>query len=148
LTPVRVLLDVNVVVSFLLALPRPESTVARVILLGLRGELTMIVSERMLDEVRASFRRPYLSARMSYPAVEAVLGRIAELGIEAPRVEPPIPRVCRDPRDDYLIAQAIASGATHLLTGHRDLLALKDAGLPFAIVTPAELAAEPGIGED
>jgi len=49
--------------------------------------------------------------------------------------------------DIGFIAQAIASGATHLLTSDKDLLALWEAGLPFAIVTPAELAALLGLGE-
>ena len=49
--------------------------------------------------------------------------------------------------DIDFIAQAIASGATHLLTSDKDLLALREPGLPFAIVTPAELAALPGLGE-
>lgn len=131
----------------MLALARPESTVSRSITHGLRVEMTLIVSERMLDEVHITFRLPYLSSRMPFPMVETVLAEIAARALEAPRVEPPIPAICRDPRDDYLLAQAIASGATHLLTGDKDLLALRDAGLPFGVVTPLELMALPGLDE-
>jgi putative PIN family toxin of toxin-antitoxin system len=35
-----------------------------------------------------------------------------------------IPRICRDPNDDHLLALALAGGATVLVTGDADLLVL------------------------
>ncbi len=80
--------------------------------------------------------------------VEGFLTALAELADHVSSSADPLPRICRDSRDDYLIAQAISSGATHLLTGDRDLLALRDAGLPFEVGTPAERSELLGIPGD
>jgi len=51
----------------------------------------------------------------------------------------PPPRVCRDPDDDFILAAALKAGCSHLVTGDKDLLALKQFE-GCAIVTPREFA--------
>jgi putative PIN family toxin of toxin-antitoxin system len=49
------------------------------------------------------------------------------------------PKICRDPDDDHILAAAVNAGCAYLVTGDKDLLALKkfaDTG----IVTPREFA--------
>ena len=51
-------------------------------------------------------------------------------------LEPPYPAVCRDPKDDYLIALFTQSQPMHFITGDKDLLVLK--GKWPAILTATE----------
>ena len=49
------------------------------------------------------------------------------------------PKVCRDPDDDHILAAAVNAECDFLVTGDKDLLALKKfAGMK--IVTPREFA--------
>jgi len=45
--------------------------------------------------------------------------------------------VCRDPRDDYLVALAVATHAGAIVTGDRDLLDIVEP--PVAVLTPRAL---------
>ncbi|HTA75802.1 MAG TPA: putative toxin-antitoxin system toxin component, PIN family [bacterium] len=54
--------------------------------------------------------------------------------IEAPALAKP---VCRDPEDDFILAAALAGGVSHLVTGDRDLLVLKQYK-KIAILTPRQ----------
>jgi len=45
--------------------------------------------------------------------------------------------VCRDPRDDYLVALAVASGAEAIVTGDLDLLASDPDEVAIEVVHPA-----------
>ena len=49
----------------------------------------------------------------------------------------PHPAVCRDQRDDYLVAVAVATRAEAIVTGDRDVLELPDP--PVALLTPRAL---------
>lgn len=49
------------------------------------------------------------------------------------------PKVCRDPDDDYILAAAVNAGCDYLVTGDKDLLALKKFE-GMSIVTPREFA--------
>ena len=51
----------------------------------------------------------------------------------------PHPAVCRDPRDDYLVALARSRGADALVTGDLDLLAIDVSQLDIDILTPRQL---------
>lgn len=51
----------------------------------------------------------------------------------------PPPKVCRDPDDDHVLAAAASADCDYLVTGDKDLLAVKSyAG--FTIVTPREFS--------
>jgi predicted nucleic acid-binding protein len=53
-------------------------------------------------------------------------------------VEPiEVPRVCRDPDDDEVLAAAVIGEAAFIVTGDEDLLVLKTHG-EIRILTPAE----------
>lgn len=52
--------------------------------------------------------------------------------------------VCRDPRDDYLIALAEASGAEAIISGDLDLLAIDPARIAVEVVTPRQFADQLG----
>ncbi|MEM7533787.1 MAG: putative toxin-antitoxin system toxin component, PIN family, partial [Chloroflexota bacterium] len=45
---------------------------------------------------------------------------------KVPQLEHEIPQICRDPKDDYLLAYAIAGKADYIVTGDKDLLVLEE----------------------
>ena len=49
--------------------------------------------------------------------------------------------ICRDPQDDRFLEVALAGGASHLVTGERDLLVLHPVR-NIRVVTPAALLKE------
>ena len=57
--------------------------------------------------------------------------------VRSPRVRPAeLSKVVRDAADDHIIAAAVAAGAAFIVTGDRDLLALREYG-GIRIITPA-----------
>ena len=51
----------------------------------------------------------------------------------------PHPAMCRDPRDDSLVALARSGGTDAFVTGDLDLLAIDASQLNIAILTPRQL---------
>jgi len=130
-------------ISYVLALGSQASPVQLVIDHGITGAFQILIGEPTLEEVEAAYRRKrFLQAGLP-PAVFASTLRLLQSGAEVlPHPTGAIPPVCRDPRDDSLIALALAGAATHLLTGDRDLLALDDGRFPFRVLDAATLAVE------
>lgn len=128
MTAGRAVLDPNVLISALLS---PSGSPAALVARWLAGEFELVVSEKLLAEVRRAFAYPKLRSRITD---EEAMAFIDLLGRTATRVEDPAtpPRRSRDPGDDYLLALAEATAAI-LVTGDQDLLAL--AGVP--VLSPA-----------
>ena len=142
-----VLVDANIVISLMLSFGNRPGPITNIFDAGLIGALDLLIGEDTFSEVRSSIRaKPYL--RRLEPVEAVVIASLRKSCSVLPPVQPPMSRHCRDPRDDYLIALALANAATHLLTGDRDLLALDDGRFPFRILDAAELARELGIPED
>lgn len=115
----RVVLDVNVLVSALLS---RAGAPGRLLVLWLEGAFELVVSEELLAELGRALAYPKLREHIS---PEDAADFIALLRSTAPMVagaERPDP-ISRDPGDDYLLALAKAS-ASVLVSGDRDLLVL------------------------
>jgi putative PIN family toxin of toxin-antitoxin system len=115
----RVVLDVNVLVSTLLS---RAGAPGRLLALWLEGAFELVVSEELLAEFGRALAYPKLREHIS---PEDAAGFIALLRSTASMVagaERPDP-ISRDPGDDYLLALAKAS-ASVLVSGDRDLLVL------------------------
>ena len=128
----RVVLDVNVLISALLSRHGPP---ARLVIAWLDGAFELVISPHLVDELRRALAYPKLRRRV--PESDAaeyleILGRGASL---VPDPVDPAPLTSADPEDDYLIALAAASGSL-LVTGDAHLLELADRA---PIHTPAEL---------
>ena len=117
----RALLDVNVLVSGLLA-----RTGAPALLLGkwLEGEFELVVTEHLLAELEATLARPKLRRHVDKAEANGFLELLRGLSerVEDPDAEPII--TSRDPKDNYLIAAAASARAT-LVTGDAHLLELE-----------------------
>ena len=141
-----ILVDANVIVSSILPSGAGPSIVRRVVNAGIAGSYRLLIGATTLGEVEAVYiRKRYLRANIPPDRFAFALSALRAAAEILPPPDEPIHPVCRDPRDDYLIALALTNAATHLLTGDRDLLALDDGRFPFRILDASELAAELGI---
>jgi uncharacterized protein len=130
---VRVVLDTNVLVSALHFGGRPRRLLDDV----LRGDHTLIIGPAILGELEAVLVETCDWASDRASAVGSELEAIAEL---VTPVE--VPRVCRDPDDDQILAIAIAGSADALVTGDADLLAFGAHGnVNISSVTDFEMLA-------
>ena len=122
---IRAVLDTNLLVSYLLTHRPPiaaliDEHLAREHFLMLTGVILLEELDRVLRYPR--LQRYYGEAeRTRYVALIAALSEVVELP-EA------VPRMCRDPDDDWVIACAVAGEADAIVSGDRDLLALGRVG--------------------
>jgi putative PIN family toxin of toxin-antitoxin system len=131
---VRVVLDVNVIVSALLA---PSGTPARIVEAWQDGRFDILVSPLLLAELQRTLTYPRLKRRIAPESTERIIDWLARFAVVAndPADAPPVRS--SDPDDDYLIVLAAAEQAM-LVSGDDHLLSLRP-GLP--IHSPAEFLA-------
>jgi putative PIN family toxin of toxin-antitoxin system len=129
---VRVVLDANVLASALLSrVGAPAQLVER----WLAGELELVVSATLLDEVARTPASPKLGPRIDPAVAERYVAMISELAeVVADTSEPP-PVRSEDPGDDYLVGLA-ARERVRLVSGDAHLLALRSA---IPVLTPRDL---------
>ena len=130
----RAVLDPNVLVSALLS---REGTPARLLRRWRAGELDVVVSELLLDELVRVLAYPKLAERIPLAARHSLMQlllREATVADDAPDA----PARARDPGDDYLLALAEARRAI-LVSGDGDLLALAER---YPVWTAAAVDAE------
>ena len=113
----RVIVDTNLWISFLLT-----RNVAKLDQLIATDRLTLLFSQPLLDEFVEVARRPKFKKYFSLPDLELLLLQIQEKA-EFVTVTSTV-GLCRDPKDNFLLALAQDGRATHLLTGDKDLLVL------------------------
>lgn len=125
----RALLDVNVLISSLLARSGAPAS-----LLGkwLEGEFELVVTERLLGELEGTLARPKIRAHIDEAEGKRFLELLRGLAemVEDPDATPHI--TSRDPKDDYLIAAAATAHAT-LVSGDVHLLELEGS---IPVLTP------------
>jgi putative PIN family toxin of toxin-antitoxin system len=129
----RVVIDTNLWLSGLML---PGSVPGQIVRAASKAEITAILSEPMLQELRLALH--YRRVRPRIPLSDEELERyLAELHYVAEIVDiaGSTARVPRDRRDDVVLATFLASRADYLLTGDDDLLALRP---DHAILTARE----------
>ena len=116
---IRLVVDANVWISTLLS-PKFQSRVECIFNL----EYHLLVSEQLFCELDRTIRKPYLEKqinRTDYRGLVSRLKSFAELVDVRSVVE-----ICRDPKDNFLLALAKDGNADYLITGDHDLLVLNE----------------------
>ncbi len=119
---VRLVVDVNVLVS---ALVIGDGRFVQT--LFNKQRFTVCSSPTLEDEFADVVQRPRMRKYFSAQDAERAFNRLISLS-ERLETDPPLKAICRDPKDDYLLALAKAAKADLLITGDVDLLVLKKHG--------------------
>jgi uncharacterized protein len=128
--PVRLVVDTNVLVSYLLT---PDSTPRKAVDRILDYE-ELLFSEQTLRELSEVLARPKFHHLIAQADRDEFVELVSRVGTWI-EIRETI-RACRDPRDDKFLELAINGEADGVLTGDADLLAL-DPFRGIAIMTPA-----------
>lgn len=117
----RIIIDTNLFISFLIT--KDFSKLDRILL---SEKAVLLFSEELLNELTDVVKRPKLKKYFHKRDVERLLDVIGEFAI-AVQVVSEI-ELCRDEKDNFLLALAMDGKADYLLTGDKDLLELKTIG--------------------
>jgi putative PIN family toxin of toxin-antitoxin system len=133
----RIVADANVLVSAALA-RSPQAPSVLTLDAALDGRIELVTSPLLLQEIATVLARPRLQR---YLSAEEATRFLADLAAQTILLADPTdrPAVCRDPRDDYLVALATASGAEAVVTGDLDLIEINPDQLTIEILTPRQL---------
>jgi len=113
----RIIIDTNIWISFLLT--NDYSKLDKILDSG----VTLLFDEVLLEEFIEVAQRPKFKKYFSDSDLEKLYSQILKEG-EIIKVSSVI-SICRDPKDDFLLALAKDGKATHLITGDKDLLEIK-----------------------
>jgi len=133
--PPRVVADANVLVSAIL---QPQGAPGRILHAWRDGAIELVVCPALLRELSDVLARKRLRERVSAQEAEALVSLLrqqAEL-----RADPIFePGLTRDPKDDYIVALALATRAACVVSGDEDLLAPRQSEPP--VYRPADFLA-------
>jgi hypothetical protein len=131
----RLVVDTNVLISWLIGKRLRELDA---LLVSERFQLCF--STRALAELAEVTRRPKMRKYFTQARAEENIERLGRVALVLKR-EPLVLPICRDAKDDFLLALAKSAKADLLVTGDEDLLVLKKYGRT-RIVTPATFVKE------
>jgi putative PIN family toxin of toxin-antitoxin system len=131
---VRIVIDTNVLLSAFLWGGTPQRLIEQVH----ANTVELVISPELLAEFANVIARPKFATILARTTrtSERILAELRTLADTV--VAPPLPQpVCRDPKDDIVLACALAATAHLIASGDDDLLTLKQfEGIP--IVTAAQ----------
>lgn len=133
----RVVADANVLVSAAIA-RSPQAPSVLTLDAALNGRVELVTSPQLLREVAMVLARPRLQ---KYISADEAIRFVADMAAQTTLlVDPPGPHpaVCRDPRDDYLVALAQTGGAEAIISGDLDLLTIESSQVDVGIITPRQ----------
>ena len=118
---IKAIVDTNLWISFLLT-----KDFSKLDFLVKRKRFVFLFSEELLEEFLAVTQRRKFRNYFTNDDVNFLLLTIRKHALFI-KVTDAV-KVCRDEKDDFLLALAKAGKATHLITGDKDLLVLKSFG--------------------
>jgi uncharacterized protein len=131
----NVVLDTNVLLSGLML---PNNIPGKIVRSWYTARYDIVLCEPLLDEIRRSLAYPKIRKRLRWDTSDidrfVMLLRFKAVIINIKGVKAKVPA---DSSDEIVLATLIASGAECLVSGDKDLLALRD---EYPILSPAEFA--------
>jgi len=126
--PDRLIIDTNVWISFLIG---KELQGLRELIID--EKVKIITTDQLISEIRIVTARKKLKKYFDQDSVTALISLLEIIGekIKIRKIE----RVCRDPKDDFLLALAKDGKANYLITGDKDLLELNSFGRTQILTT-------------
>jgi putative PIN family toxin of toxin-antitoxin system len=123
-TPVRAVVDTNLIVSGLLKKPGVPYQIVEALR---HGHFTLVLSPLLLTEYRQVLQRPKLREKYTLTE-EEITAFLFLIETHAHIVTPQhrLPVNIRDKRDEGVLATALGGQADYLVSGDQDLLVLKD----------------------
>jgi len=133
----KVLLDTNIFISYLLS-KREGGTIRCVVeACFLRTEVKLIFPNELRAEILSVWeRKPRLQKVIPRQRLESVLLQVQGVA-EVPDAIKEIGQYTRDPKDDYLIAYGLIEQADYLVSGDEDLIILRQIR-NLLIISPSE----------
>src|SRR5476651_1010191 len=113
--PNKVVIDTNIWVSFLL-----QSNFRQIDSKIISGEILLLFSPELLEELLDVIHRPRLKKHFSENIIDRLLNLLnnhADFVTVSSNL-----KLCRDPKDDFLLSLAHDAKADYLITGDDDLL--------------------------
>jgi putative PIN family toxin of toxin-antitoxin system len=117
---VRAVLDVNVLISAMLAQGTPREVLRQ----WRVGAFELVVSARLIEELARALAYSKVRTRGRTDEADRLIGLLRGSATVAQDPDDPPRAISRDPKDDYLVALA-ASTRSILVTGGADLLELR-----------------------
>lgn len=133
----KLLIDTNIWLSYLLSPAMPRSITTVIVTSLTQDEIDVLVPRELIEElaVKVATKR-YFRTRIPHATIEDFIKQLTSLAKLLPPLEE-IPPHTRDPKDDYLVAYGIVNEADFLVTGDADLLVLGRVGT-LQIVRPSD----------
>ncbi len=119
--PLKLIVDTNLWVSFIIS--NKQSMLDSLLF---TKEARLLFSAELITEIQLTITKPKLKKFFRTNALDEMLTTF-EPFIDLVEVESMV-TVCRDPKDNFLLALAKDGKADYLLTGDKDLLELKKFG--------------------
>ncbi len=133
----NIVLDTNVIISSLLL----SNSVPAKILAHAEQHDTILFSNDILSEISLVLSRPKFRPYLDEDVIAEFLARIDQNWKKVEIIH--LIQACRDPKDDKFLALAVNGGASHIITGDKDLLVL-DPFRNINILTPAQYLEQTG----
>lgn len=134
----RCVIDANIYLSFLLKPFETESPPTRVVQAIVEGDCDLLFPDETITEIRAKVaNKPYFREFVEVAAAEKLISMLSSIAVpllvrQSSGVE------VRDPNDIYLLDVAYSGVADFLVSGDKDLQALRNSVSWTSIVTSAE----------
>lgn len=116
---IKIVVDTNLWISFLMSLP----TERRLKRLLLSGKIVFLFSRTLFNELETTAKRCKFRRYFEASHVDDLLQMLIEI-VEIVDVHSAV-GICRDPKDNFLLALAKDGSADYLITGDSDLLTLE-----------------------
>jgi putative PIN family toxin of toxin-antitoxin system len=135
----RVLLDANVILSYLVVDDKRDTTIGRLMNAAFAGRFVTVLPELVLREVSdVVAKEAYFQARVDPPQFEKFVGQLMGISEVVPQLDFEIDLVVRDPKDSFLLIAAHYAEVDVLVSGDKDLLALRNVVSRLLFRTPRE----------